>query len=263
MAIDLKNKVAVVTGSTSGIGLGIANVLASYGCNIVFNGFAPVEDVAALQTSTEKKYNVKTHFIGADMSKPSEIKAMIAEVETKFGAVDILVNNAGIQFTALTEDFPDEKWDQIIAINLSSSFHTIKAALGGMKKRGFGRIINIASAHGLVASPNKSAYVAAKHGILGLTKVVALENAQANITCNAICPGWVHTPLVQKQIEDKAKAQNISVKDAERQLLGEKEPSMRFSTPEQIGEMVAFLCSHAANNITGSIYTMDGGWTAQ
>lgn len=263
MAIDLKNKVAVVTGSTSGIGLGIAQVLESYGCNVVFNGLAPQNEVDALVKSNAEKYGVKTHFIGADMSKPAEIAAMITEAEQKFGSVDILVNNAGIQFTALTEDFPEEKWNQIIAINLSSAFHSIKAALPGMKKRNFGRIINIASAHGLVASAQKVAYVASKHGILGLTKVVALENAELNVTCNAICPGWVLTPLVQKQIEDKAKAQGIAVKDAERQLLGEKEPTKRFSTPDQIGEMAAFLCSPAGSNITGSAYTMDGGWTVQ
>ena len=260
---NLQNKTAIVTGSTSGIGHGIALALAAQGCDIVFNGFAPEDEVKKLTEETAKTYKVKTHFIGADMSKPAEIKAMVAEVEKKFGGVDVLVNNAGIQFTALTEDFPDEKWDQIIAINLSSSFHMIKAALPGMKKRDYGRIINIASAHGLVASPQKIAYVAAKHGIVGLTKVVGLENAEANITCNAICPGWVHTPLVQKQIEDKAKAQNISVKQAEKNLLGEKEPSMRFSTPEQIGGMVIFLCSDAASNITCSAYTMDGGWTAE
>lgn len=259
----LKGKVALVTGSTSGIGLGIAHILAANGCNVVFNGFGKDEEIKQLLADTAKTYGVKDSFEGADMSKPAEIAAMIAHVEAEYGAVDILVNNAGIQHTALVEDFPVEKWDQIIAINLSSAFHSIRAAVPGMKKRNFGRIINIASAHGLVASAQKSAYVAAKHGVIGLTKVVALENAEANVTCNAICPGWVLTPLVQKQIEDKAKTQGIAVKDAERQLLSEKEPTKRFSTPEQIGEMVAFLCGENGSNITGSAYSMDGGWTAQ
>lgn len=260
---ELKGKVAVITGSTSGIGLGIAQVLAGKGCHVVFNGFAKEEEVKQLLTETATRYGVKDSFEGADMSKPEQIAQMIAHVEEEYGSVDILVNNAGIQHTALIEDFPVEKWDQILAINLSSAFHSMRAALPGMKKRNFGRIINIASAHGLVASAQKSAYVAAKHGIIGLTKVAALENAKANITCNAICPGWVLTPLVQKQIEDKAKAQGIAVKEAEIQLLSEKEPTQRFSTPEQIGGMVAFLCGDAGSNITGSAYSMDGGWTAQ
>lgn len=260
---ELKGKVAVITGSTSGIGLGIANILAGYGCKIVLNGLGDAGEIEKIRSDLSAKYKVDAHFIGADMSKAAEVKGLITQAESKFGQVDILVNNAGIQFTALTEDFPDEKWEQILSINLSAAFYGAKAALPGMKKRGYGRIVNIASAHGLVASATKSAYVAAKHGILGLTKVIGLETAGQGVTCNAICPGWVLTPLVQKQIEDKAKKQGISVKDAEKQLLGEKQPSMQFTSPEEIGEMVAFLSAKNASNITGAAYTIDGGWTAQ
>jgi len=260
----LKGKNAIVTGSTSGIGLAIAHALAGAGCNIMLNGFgekAAIDKEIANFKETYRAANID--YSPADMSKPSDIAGMIAQCEKSFGSCDILVNNAGIQFTALIEDFPAEKWDSIIAINLSSAFHSIKAAIPGMKKNGFGRIINIASAHGLVASTNKVAYVAAKHGIVGLTKVVALETAQSNITCNAICPGWVHTPLVQKQIEDKAKEKNISVEESTKQLLGEKQPSMRFIKPEQIGAMIVFLCDDNGSTMTGEIISMDGGWTAQ
>jgi 3-hydroxybutyrate dehydrogenase len=197
------------------------------------------------------------------MTKPAEIAKMVTDAEAQMGSVDILINNAGIQFVAPIEDFPAEKWDAIIAINLSAAFHSIKAALPGMKKRGYGRIINISSVHGLVASANKVAYVSAKHGIIGMTKTVALENAATPVTCNAICPGWVHTPLVQKQIEDIAKRDNISIQAATEKLLSEKEPSKRFTYAEDIAAMVLFLCGDHASNVTGSAYTLDGGWTAQ
>lgn len=259
----LKGKNAIVTGSTSGIGLAIAHTLAAEGCNIVFNGFGDKSAIDTLVKDTQKQFGVKTDYSPADMSKPGDIAGMVGQCERVLGSVDILVNNAGIQYTAPVEEFPNEKWDAIIAINLSSAFHGIKAAVPGMKKRGFGRIINIASAHGLVASPHKAAYVAAKHGIVGLTKVVALENAQSDITCNAICPGWVHTPLVQKQIEDKAKEKGISVEESTKQLLGEKQPSMRFVRPGQIGALVVFICGESGASMTGEIISIDGGWTAQ
>jgi len=254
---------AIVTGSTSGIGLGIAHALAGQGYNILFNGFGDQAEIDALVADTAKKFNVKTAYSNADMSKADAIATMIADAEKTFGSVDVLVNNAGIQHTARIEDFPQEKWEAILAINLSAAFYAMKAALPGMQKRNYGRIINIASAHGLVASPQKSAYVAAKHGIVGLTKVAALENATSNITVNAICPGWVHTPLVQKQIEDKAKQKGCSVEQAQDDLLSEKEPSKRFTTAEEIGGLVVFLCGDMAGNITGSSFSNDGGWTAQ
>ncbi len=258
----LKGKNAIVTGSTSGIGLGIAHSLAENGCNILFNGFGDANEIKALQEEFRATYKVKVDYNGADMSKSQQIEAMVKQAESEFGSVDILVNNAGIQFTAPVEDFPDEKWDSIIAINLSASFHAIKHVLPGMQKRKFGRIINIASAHGLVASVHKAAYVAAKHGLIGLTKVVALENAASPITCNAICPGWVKTPLVEKQIEAIAKEKKISNKDAEFDLLKEKQPSLRFVDTGQIGGTVLFLASDAAANMTGSHISIDGGWTA-
>jgi 3-hydroxybutyrate dehydrogenase len=255
----LTNKTALVTGSTSGIGLGIAKALAKQGANIVLNGFGDVEgataEVAAL--------GVRVSYHGADMSKPTEIEAMIRHAESAFGAVDVLVNNAGIQHVAPVEDFPAERWDAIIAINLSSAFHTSRLVLPGMKARNWGRIINVASVHGLVASAQKSAYVAAKHGIVGLTKVTALENATTGVTCNAICPGWVLTPLVQKQVDAKAQALGISNAEATKLLLGEKEPSMQFTTPEELGELAVFFCSSAANNVRGVAWNMDGGWAAQ
>ena len=255
----LKGKTALVTGSTSGIGLGIAKALARQGANIVMNGFGDVEgpkaEIAAL--------GVKVAYHGADMGKPAEIAEMMAFAAAQWGRVDILVNNAGIQHVAKIEDFPVEKWDAVIAINLTSAFHTTRLALPGMKAENWGRIINIASAHGLVGSPEKSAYVAAKHGIVGLTKVTALENATTGVTCNAICPGWVLTPLVQKQIDAKAAAQGISVDAASKQLLAEKEPSLQFTTPEELGELAVFFCSVAGNNIRGVAWNMDGGWVAQ
>ena len=259
----LQGKNAIITGSTSGIGLGIAQALAEQGANILFNGFGDAAEIDKLVSDTAQQFGVKTGYSNADMSKADQVAAMVAQAEKTFGQVDILVNNAGIQHTARIEEFPTEKWDAIIAINLSAAFHAMKAVLPGMQKRNWGRIVNIASAHGLVASVNKSAYVAAKHGIMGLTKVAALENATAQITVNAICPGWVHTPLVQKQIEDKVKQKNISIEQAEQELLGEKEPSRRFTTPADIGGMVVFLCSPAANNMTGTSLVNDGGWTAQ
>jgi len=255
----LKGKTALVTGSTSGIGLGIAKALAAQGANIVLNGFGDVEgpkaEIAAL--------GVRVTYHGADMSKPSEIEAMMKHAEQTFGSVDILVNNAGIQHVARVENFPIERWDAIIAINMSSAFHATRLALPAMQAKNWGRIINVASIHGLVGSAEKSAYVAAKHGVVGLTKVTALENATTGVTCNAICPGWVLTPLVQKQVDAKAATQGISNADATKQLLGEKEPSMQFTTPEELGALAVFFCSPAGNNVRGVAWNMDGGWTAQ
>lgn len=259
----LKGKSAIVTGSTSGIGLGIAQMLAAEGVNILFNGFGNKDEITQIVTETAKKYGVQTGYSDADMSKPEQIKAMVKQAEQTFGALDILVNNAGIQFTAEIQDFPVEKWDAIIAINLSSAFHAMAAAIPGMRQRGWGRIINIASAHGLVASAQKSAYVAAKHGIIGLSKVAALENATKGITVNSICPGWVLTPLVQKQIDDNAAKKGIPAAQAKEEMLAAKEPSLQFSTPEQIGGLAVFLCSDAASNMTGTSLSHDGGWTAQ
>ena len=255
----LKGKTALVTGSTSGIGLGLAKALARQGVNIVLNGFGDVEGPKA----EVQALGVKVVHHGADMSKPSEIEAMMSFAAAQFGRVDVLVNNAGIQHVARVEDFPPEKWDAVIAINLSSAFHATRLALPAMKAANWGRIINVASVHGLVASPEKSAYVAAKHGLVGLTKVTALENATTGITCNAICPGWVLTPLVQKQVDAKAAANGWSNDEATRQLLGEKEPSLQFTTPEELGELAVFFCSAAANNVRGVAWNMDGGWAAQ
>ncbi len=255
----LKGKTALVTGSTSGIGLGIAKALAGKGANIILNGFGdvqgPTAEVAAL--------GVQVAYHGADMSKPAEIEAMMKFAAERFGRVDILVNNAGIQHVARIENFPVERWDAIIAINLSSAFHATRLALPAMKATNWGRIINVASVHGLVASAEKSAYVTAKHGVVGLTKVTALENATTGVTCNAICPGWVLTPLVQKQVDAKAAALGLSDADAIKLLLGEKEPSQQFTTPEELGELAVFFCSPAGNNVRGVAWNMDGGWTAQ
>ena len=255
----LKGKTALVTGSTSGIGLGLAKALAAQGANIVMNGFGEV-DAAVAQV---KALGVQVSYHGADMSKPAEIEAMLRHAEVTFGGVDILVNNAGIQHVARVENFPPERWDAVIAINLSSAFHASRFALPGMQARNWGRILNIASVHGLVASSEKSAYVAAKHGLVGLTKVTALENATSGVTCNAICPGWVLTPLVQKQVDAKAVALGISNEEAKRQLLAEKEPSLQFTTPEELGALAVFLCSKAADNVRGVAWNMDGGWAAQ
>lgn len=259
----LQGKAALVTGSTSGIGLGIARTFAAQGANLVFNGFGDANEIAALQSDIAKEFNVRTIYHAADMSKPDEIEAMMKFAATEFGTIDILVNNAGIQYVANVEDFPVEKWDAIIAINLTAAFHTTRLALPAMKAKNWGRIINIASTHGLAASPQKSAYVAAKHGLVGFTKVVALETATTGITCNAICPGWVLTPLVQKQIDGRAAQQGISVEAAKKALLAEKQPSGEFVTPEELGELAAFLASDAASQVRGAAWNMDGGWLAQ
>jgi 3-hydroxybutyrate dehydrogenase len=255
----LKGKTALVTGSTSGIGLGIAIELARQGANIVMNGFG---DVNAPQAQIAAQ-GVRVAYHGADMSKPAEIADMMQFAAAQFGGVDVLVNNAGIQHVAPVQDFAPERWDAIIAINLSSAFHTTRLAVPHMLQRHWGRIINIASAHGLVASAGKSAYVAAKHGLVGLTKATALELATTGVTVNAICPGWVLTPLVQKQIEDRAAREKISVAQATKDLLGEKEPSLQFTTPEQLGGLAVFFCSPAADNVRGAAWAHDGGWTAQ
>ncbi|MFZ6844282.1 3-hydroxybutyrate dehydrogenase [Undibacterium sp. RuTC16W] len=260
---SLKGKTALVTGSTSGIGLGIARSFAEAGANIIFNGFGDAQEIAALQTAVAQEFSVKTAYHNADMSKATEITAMMDYATSQFGGVDILVNNAGIQHVANIEDFPVEKWDAIIAINLSSAFHTTRLALPGMKTKNWGRIINIASVHGLVASAQKSAYVAAKHGLIGFTKTTALETAHTGITCNAICPGWVLTPLVQKQVDARAAADNLSNDDAKKALLAEKQPSGEFVTPEQLGALAVFFCSDAANQVRGVAWNMDGGWVAQ
>jgi len=259
----LKGQTALVTGSTSGIGLAIARAFAKEGANLVINGFGDKAEIEKERSGIESEFGVKARYSAADMSKHSDIAEMIAQAERDFGSLDVLVNNAGIQYVANVEDFPVERWDAIIAINLSSSFHSIRAALPGMKKRKWGRIINIASAHGLVASGQKAAYVAAKHGVVGLTKVVAIETANAGITCNAICPGWVLTPLVQKQVDARAKEAGMSVEQAKVELLSEKQPMHEFSKPENIGALAVFLASEAAASITGSAYSIDGGWVAQ
>jgi 3-hydroxybutyrate dehydrogenase len=258
----LKGKTALVTGSTSGIGLGIARALARDGANIVLNGFGDASTIADIQKELQG-IGVRTLYDGADMSKPAQIEAMVRKAEETFGRVDVLVNNAGIQYVANIEDFPVEKWDAIIAINLSSAFHSIRAALPRMKQANWGRIVNVASAHGLVASAQKSAYVAAKHGIVGLTKTVALETARTGITCNAICPGWVLTPLVQKQIDDRARNEKIPAEKAKHDLLAEKQPSIEFVTTDQIGALATFLCSDAGEQIRGVAWNIDGGWVAQ
>ena len=254
---------AIVTGSTSGIGKAIAETLARAGANVMLNGFGDAAEIETQRAALAAAAKVEVAYHGADMSKPAEIRDMVANAAAKLGKVDILVNNAGIQFVSPVEQFPDDRWDAIIAINLSSAFHATKAALPGMRKAGWGRIINVASAHGLVASADKSAYVAAKHGIVGLTKTVALETAGSGITCVAICPGWVLTPLVQKQIDARAVAEKLSPEAAKAALLSEKQPSKEFATPEQIGETALFLCSSAADQITGSTIALDGGWLAQ
>jgi 3-hydroxybutyrate dehydrogenase len=259
----LKGKTALVTGSTSGIGLAIARALAQDGADVMLNGFGDKAEIEKTRAGIEKEFGVKARYSPADMTKPAEIAAMVAATEKEFGALDVLVNNAGIQHVANIEDFPVEKWNAIIAINLSSSFHSIRAAVPGMKQRRWGRIINIASAHGLVASSQKAAYVAAKHGVVGLTKVVAIETANAGITCNAICPGWVLTALVAQQIEARAKAMGKSFEQAKTELVAEKQPMLDYTSPENIGALAVFLASNAAATITGSAYSIDGGWTAQ
>jgi 3-hydroxybutyrate dehydrogenase len=259
----MRGKAAIVTGSTSGIGLGVARALAAQGADILLNGFGERSSIDNLVSEMRNQYKNKVAYSAADMSKPADINAMVAQAARELGAADILVNNAGIQYTAPVEEFPPEKWDAVIAINLSAAFHAIRAALPHMKARNWGRIVNIASTHGLVASTQKVAYVAAKHGLLGMTKVVALETARSGITCNAICPGWVLTPLVQKQIDERAAKEGIPVGRAKLELLAEKQPSLEFATPEQIGAAVVFLCSEAAAQIRGVALPVDGGWTAQ
>ncbi|WP_062367174.1 3-hydroxybutyrate dehydrogenase [Variovorax paradoxus] len=255
----LKGKTALVTGSTSGIGLAIAKSLAQQGANIVLNGFGDAET----PKSQIEALGVRAEYHGADMSQPAQIEDMMKFAASRFGRVDILVNNAGIQHVAKVEDFPPERWDAIIAINLTSAFHTTRLAIPAMREANWGRIINVASAHGLVASAQKSAYVAAKHGIVGFTKSVALETATTGITSNAICPGWVLTQLVQKQIDDRAAREGISATQAQNELLGEKQPSLQFTTVEQLGGLAVFLCSPAADQVRGVAWQMDGGWTAQ
>ncbi len=253
---------AVITGSTSGIGLGIATAFAAEGWNVMLNGFGDAGEIEGVRAGLEDKYGVKVLYNGADMTKPEEIRNLIAEAETAFGQVDVLVNNAGIQHVSPVEDFPEAKWDAIIAINLSSAFHTTKAAFAAMKKRKFGRIINVASAHGLVASPFKSAYVAAKHGIVGFTKTIALEGAEHGVTCNAICPGYVKTPLVEKQIPDTAKARGMTEEEVVQKVILDAQPTKQFVTVEQIGALAVFLCSENAAQITGAAHQIDGGWVA-
>ena len=259
----MKGKTALVTGSTSGIGLGIARSLAARGVNIVLNGFGDAAEIEKLRAGLAAEHSVTVVYENVDLTRPAEIEALFARLAQAGIGVDILVNNAGIQHVAPIESFPTDRWDAVIALNLSAAFHTTRCAMPGMKARGWGRIVNIASAHGLVASAEKVAYVAAKHGILGMTKVVALETARTAITCNAICPGWVLTPLVQKQIDARAQQAGITPEAAKIALLSEKQPSLEFVTPEQLGELTAFLCSEAAAQVRGAAYTMDGGWTAQ
>jgi len=259
----LKNKTALVTGSTSGIGAGIAKRLASYGANIAFNGLGDTDENKAFAQKISEQYNIKTGFFGGDLTKEETCYDLIDKVNRTLGSVDILINNAGAQYVSPLEEFPNNKWDFLIALNLSAPFHLSKAALPLMRNGSYGRIINIASAHGLVASAGKTAYVASKHGLVGMTKVIALETAKENITANAICPGWVLTPLVQKQIDAIAAKDSISNEEASQKLLGEKQPSLTFATPEQLGGLVGFLCTDDAAQITGTTQSVDGGWTAK
>lgn len=263
MRHSLKSRVAIVTGSTSGIGLGIAQALAGAGADIMLNGFGDAAQIENLRKKLEEEYQVAVHYSRADLSKADAVAGLVEQTIKELGGVDILVNNAGIQHTAPVQDFPPDRWDAVIAINLTAAFHSIRAALPQMLAGNWGRIINIASTHGLVASVHKAAYVAAKHGIVGLTKVVALETATTGITCNAICPGWVLTPLVQKQIDDIATREKLPPDQARMRLLGEKQPSREFATPAQLGALTVFLCSDDAAQIRGVAIPLDGGWTAQ
>ena len=258
-----KGKTALITGSTSGIGLGIAEKFAREGANIILNGFGDAIEIETLRARLATAHGVTVHYDGADMSRPDAISAMLEKAIVEFGSVDLLINNAGIQHVAPVDEFPLAKWDAIIAINLSSAFHTTRAALPAMKRRGWGRIVNIASAHALVASPYKSAYVAAKHGIAGFTKTVALEVAEAGITVNAVCPGYVRTPLVEQQIPDTAKARGISEEEVIRDVLLHAQPTKKFVTVEQVAALTAFLCSDDGASITGAVLPVEGGWTAQ
>ncbi|MFO0996750.1 MAG: 3-hydroxybutyrate dehydrogenase [Alphaproteobacteria bacterium] len=260
--VTLQGRSAIVTGSTSGIGLGIARALASAGVNVMLNGFGPANEIERLCAGLAAEFDVGVHYSGADMSQPDAIAKMVATADSAFGRTDILINNAGIQHVAPIESFPPEKWDAILAINLTAAFHTTRAVLAGMKARKWGRIINVASAHGLVASPFKSAYVAAKHGLVGLTKVTAMEGAEFGITCNAICPGYVWTPLVEKQIDDQAKAHGLPREEVIRNVLLAQQPNKTFATVEELGALAVFLCGHQAASITGAALPVDGGWTA-
>src|SRR5579863_9248347 len=259
----LQGKTAIVTGSTSGIGLGIATALAAQGCNVMLNGFGEPAAIAGTREKLAAEHRVKVAYSPADMSKPADIRAMVAAAVSELDGVDILVNNAGIQHVAKVVDFPDERWDAVIAINLSAAFHAAKAALPHMFEKRWGRIVNIASAHGLVASGEKAAYVAAKHGLVGLSKVIAIEAANSGVTCNAICPGWVLTALVERQIEARAAAAGISVRQAREDLVREKQPMLEYTTPQKVGAFAVFLCGDDAATITGAALSIDGGWVAQ
>lgn len=259
----LRGKKALITGSTSGIGQAIATALAQQGCDVMLNGFGDASSIEANRQALEKKHSISALYHGADLTKPEQIDAMFTYAKAQWGRVDILVNNAGVQHVAPVEDFPVEKWNLILALNLSACFHTTRLVVPMMKEKGFGRIINIASAHALVASPYKSAYVAAKHGLAGFTKSVALEVAQEGITCNAICPGYVLTPLVENQIADTAKARGISEEEVKRDVMLKAQPTKQFVTAEQVAFLAQMLCADAANNITGSLLSVDGGWCAQ
>ena len=261
--MSLKGKAALVTGSTSGIGLGIARALAGAGADVMLNGFGDPAEVAALASGLAAEHGVRVQHDGADMSRAAEVAGLVHRTAAAFGRLDVLVNNAGIQHTAPIASFPVERWDAVIAINLSAVFHAMQAALPGMVAAGWGRIVNIASAHGLVASANKSAYVAAKHGVVGLTKVGAIEAAHAGVTVNAICPGWVLTPLVEAQLQARAERDGKDMDTVKRELLAEKQPMTEFTTPEAIGAMVLYLCSDAARTVTGAALSIDGGWVAQ
>jgi 3-hydroxybutyrate dehydrogenase len=261
--MTLNGKTALVTGSTSGIGLAIAKGLAAAGCNIVLTGFGDPKEINGLAAALASQHRVQTVYLPADVARPAEIRAMIASAEERFGGVQILVNNAGIQHIAELDVFPEEKWDHIIAVNLSAAFHATKAVLPLMKRLGWGRIINISSVHGLVASPGKAAYVAAKHGLIGLTKVTALENGRFGITANAICPGWTRTPLAEQQVKDRARQFGRSLREEEAQMLAEKQAILSFTTPEQIAALTVFLCSDSAATLTGAALSVDGGWVAQ
>ncbi|HYZ83182.1 MAG TPA: 3-hydroxybutyrate dehydrogenase [Bryobacteraceae bacterium] len=259
----VESRGALVTGSTSGIGLGIANSLAASGYDVMLNGFGTPEEISKICVGIVRDYGVRVFHHDADLSRREACQELVAHTEEKLGRVDVLVNNAGIQHTAPIETFPADKWDAILALNLSAAFHTSQAALPRMRQHGWGRVVNIASVHGLVASINKCAYVAAKHGLIGLTKVIALETANSGITSNAVCPGWVLTPLLQRQIDARAKEQGVTPEKAAATLLAEKQPAQRFTKVEEVGALVVFLCSDAAANITGASLTVDGGWTAQ
>lgn len=258
----LEGRNAIVTGSTSGIGLGIAAALAARGANVMLNGFGPENEIEQTRVGLMRAHDVQVIYSGADMSRAEDVAAMVEQARAAFGQVDILVNNAGIQHVSPIEDFPPEQWDAVLAINLSAAFHATRAVFADMKARGWGRIVNIASAHGLIASPFKSAYVAAKHGIVGLTKVIALEGAEAGVTCNAVCPGYVWTPLVEQQIDGQARAHNIPRDEVIRDVFLKQQPNKRFATVEEIGALTAFLCGPDAQSITGAALPVDGGWTA-